>query len=68
MVVAEEGRLRGGVGAEIAAMVCENHFRLLKAPVQRVAAPMIPVPGSPHLERLYLPDKDSIIRAVKQIM
>jgi pyruvate dehydrogenase E1 component beta subunit len=68
MVVAEEGRLRGGVGAEIAAMVCEDHFRLLKAPVQRVGAPMIPVPGSPHLERLYLPTKDSIVRSVKHIV
>jgi len=63
-----EGRLRGGVGAEIAAMVCEDHFRLLKAPVQRVGAPMIPVPGSPHLERLYLPTKDSIVRSVKHIV
>jgi acetoin:2,6-dichlorophenolindophenol oxidoreductase subunit beta len=68
MVIAEEGRLRGGVGAEIAAAVSEANFAALKAPVQRVAAPMIPVPGSPHLERLYLPDKDSIIRAVKQMM
>lgn len=33
-----------------------------------VAAPMIPVPGSPRLERLYLPDADSIIRAVKRIV
>jgi pyruvate dehydrogenase E1 component beta subunit len=68
MVIAEEGRMRGGVGAEIAAAVSEAHFAALKAPVRRVAAPMIPVPGSPHLERLYLPDKDSIIRAVKDIM
>jgi pyruvate dehydrogenase E1 component beta subunit len=68
MVIAEEGRLRGGVGAEIAAMMCEDHFTMLKAPVRRVGAPMIPIPGSPHLERLYLPNKDSIVRSVKQIM
>lgn len=68
MVIAEEGRIRGGLGAEIAAVFSGSHFSRLKAPVQRVAAPMIPVPGSPHLERLYLPDKDSIIQAVKHIM
>lgn len=68
MVIAEEGRIRGGLGAEIAAVFSGSHFTRLKAPVQRVAAPMIPVPGSPHLERLYLPDKDSIIRAVKHSM
>jgi len=68
MVIAEEGRIRGGVGAEIAAAVGETHFAALKAPVQRVAAPMIPVPGSPILENLYLPNKDSIVQSVKRIM
>jgi pyruvate dehydrogenase E1 component beta subunit len=68
MVIAEEGRRRGGVGAEITALMCETHFAAIKAPIQRVAAPMVPVPGSPRLERLYLPDKDSIVRSVKQIL
>jgi len=66
LVTAEEGRIRGGLGAEIAALACGDHFSLLKAPVQRVAAPMIPVPGSPALEDLYIPNKDSIVRAVKR--
>ncbi len=39
---------------------------LLKAPIQRVAAPTVPVPGSGVLEDLYLPNKDTIIRAVKR--
>ena len=68
MVIADEGRMRGGLGAEIAAQVSETHFTLLKAPVQRVAAPMIPIPGSAHLERLYLPNKDSIVKSVKHSM
>ena len=68
LVIVEEGRIRGGLGAEIAALACEHHLSLLKAPVKRVAAPMVPIPGSPVLESQYLPDKNSVIRAVKEIM
>ena len=68
LVTVEEGRLRGGIGAEIAALACSEYFSLLKAPVQRVAAPMIPIPGSPALEDLYLPNKESVIRAVKRTL
>lgn len=66
LITVEEGRIRGGLGAEIAALACGEYFSFLKAPVQRVAAPMIPIPGSPVLEDLYLPNKDSIVRAVKR--
>jgi pyruvate dehydrogenase E1 component beta subunit len=68
LVTVEEGRMRGGIGAEIAALASSEYFSLIKAPVQRVAAPMIPIPGSPVLEDLYLPNKDSIIRAVKRTL
>jgi len=67
LVTVEEGRLVCGMGAEIAALACGDYFDLLKAPVQRVASPMIPIPGSPVLEDLYLPNKDTIIRAVKRV-
>jgi pyruvate dehydrogenase E1 component beta subunit len=68
LVTVEESRIRGGVGAEIAALACSDYFSLLKAPVKRVAAPMVPVPGSPILEDFYLPNKDSIVRAVRRVM
>ena len=68
LVTVEEGRIRGGLGAEMAALACGDYFSLLKAPVQRIAAPMVPIPGSPVLEDLYLPNKDSIVRAVKRTL
>jgi pyruvate dehydrogenase E1 component beta subunit len=68
LIIAEEGRLRGGLGAEIAAVAAGDYFSSLKAPVQRVAAPMVPVPGSPVLEDIYLPNKDTIVRAVKRTL
>jgi len=68
LITVEESRMRGGVGAEIAALACGDYFSLLKAPVKRVAAPMVPIPGSPVLEDLYLPNKDTIVRAVKRTL
>jgi pyruvate/2-oxoglutarate/acetoin dehydrogenase E1 component len=68
LVTVEEGRMRGGLGTEIGALAVSDYFSLLKAPVQRVAAPMVPIPGSPVLEDLYLPNKDSIVRAVKRTL
>jgi pyruvate/2-oxoglutarate/acetoin dehydrogenase E1 component len=68
LVTVEEGRVRGGLGAEIAALASSEYFSLLNAPIQRVAAPMVPIPGSGALEDLYLPNKDTIVRAVKRTM
>jgi pyruvate/2-oxoglutarate/acetoin dehydrogenase E1 component len=66
LVTVEEGRIRGGIGAEIAALAVSEYFDLLDAPVQRVAAPMIPIGGSAVLEDMYMPDKNSIIQAVRR--
>jgi pyruvate dehydrogenase E1 component beta subunit len=68
LITVEESRVRGGVGAEIAALACGDYFSLLKAPVKRVAAPMAPIAGSPVLEDLYLPNKGTIVRAVKRTL
>ncbi|MHB8109810.1 MAG: alpha-ketoacid dehydrogenase subunit beta [Syntrophorhabdaceae bacterium] len=66
LITVEEGRIRGGIGAEIAALAASDYFDLLDAPVQRVAAPMIPIAGSAVLEDMYLPNAKSIVKAVKQ--
>jgi acetoin:2,6-dichlorophenolindophenol oxidoreductase subunit beta len=65
LVIAEEGRKVAGVGAEISAMVTENAFFDLDAPIRRVGAPSIPVPGSWYLEQEgYLPGPKQIREAV----
>ena len=56
-----------GLGAEIAATISDEAFDFLDAPVKRVGAPFSPVPFAPVLEKIYLPDKDSILEAVRQI-
>jgi pyruvate dehydrogenase E1 component beta subunit len=68
LVTVSEGPRTGGEGAEIAAMVCEEVFSSLKAPVRRVAAMDTPIPFAPCLERAVLPGVDDIVRAVKDIV
>lgn len=68
LVIAEESRTRGGLGAEIAARVVEEGFELLDAPVARVGAPHVPVPGSPALEQVYVPGEAQIVEAVHRVL
>jgi acetoin:2,6-dichlorophenolindophenol oxidoreductase subunit beta len=67
LVIVHEAVKIGGIGAELAAMVQEEAFDYLDAPVQRVAAPFTPVPYSKPLENYYLPNEEKIMDAVKRI-
>lgn len=66
LVIAHEAVKSFGVGAEIAAMVCEEMIDCLDAPVLRVGAPFVPVPF--NLEKFYLPNSEDVIKAVKKVM
>lgn len=68
LVVLHEATRTGGFGGEIAAVVMEEGFHLLKAPLRRVTGPDIPVPASPPLERFYIPNDEKLIAAVKEIL
>lgn len=68
VVVAEEGHLTGGIGAEVVARVVEACFDYLHAPPTRVAALDVPVPASPVLERAATPDWEAIGRAAAALM
>jgi pyruvate/2-oxoglutarate/acetoin dehydrogenase E1 component len=60
VLIVHEDRMRGGIGAEIAAYVGEHLFSLLDGPIRRIGAPDTPVPYAPVLEAAYLPDVDRI--------
>ncbi len=64
VVVAEEGPLTGGIGAEVVARVVESCFDYLQAPPQRVAAADVPVPASRVLEEAAIPSARQIVEAV----
>ena len=64
LVVVEEDNLTGGWAAEIAAIVADEGFDWLDAPIKRVSAPDVPPPFAPVLEREYVPDEKKIVAAV----
>jgi pyruvate dehydrogenase E1 component beta subunit len=65
LVIACDDVKTGGVGAEISAAVNENAFDYLDAPIARVECPATPIPFSPPLEQLYMPNADKVVEAVK---
>ncbi len=56
----------GGFGGEIVAQLQELAFDYLDAPIARVGAPFSPVPFSPALEKVYVPNAQSIVAEVKK--
>lgn len=68
LVTVEYSPKTGGIGAEISALVMEKAFDYLDSPVVRVAAPDVPVPVSPPLEKLTVPSVESIVQAVKSFI
>lgn len=66
-LIVHEDRLRGGIGAEIAASLAEHLFTALDAPISRVGAPDTPVPYAPPLEAAYLPGPERIYQAIVRL-
>ena len=66
-VIVEEGWPHGGVGANLAALIAEQAFDDLDAPVERVTGANAPMPYARNLERLKTPSKDWIVAAVRRV-
>ncbi len=68
VVIAEEGPMRGSVGAWLAWVVMEEAFDELDAPIVRVAGPNVPIPFSPPLEAFATPGVAHVVQAVRQVL
>jgi acetoin:2,6-dichlorophenolindophenol oxidoreductase subunit beta len=68
LVVVDEDNPRCSAATDIAAMVADQGFDTLDAPIKRVSAPHTPVPFSPPLEQYYVPSPDRIADAVREIV
>ena len=67
LVSVEEGWRQSGVGAEIAALVTEQAFDWLDAPVLRVTGKDVPMPYAANLEKLALPSVAEVVEAAKSV-
>jgi len=63
-----EARLTGGIGGELAAIISEDAFEYLDAPIVRVASADSPVPYAPPLEAAFLPSVDKVVAAAKRLV
>lgn len=66
-IIVDEDYERCGVSAEVAAVAASKAFEYLKAPILRVAAPNVPIPYNPALEKFHIPGKDKIVSAIKSV-
>ena len=57
---------RAGWGAEVAAVVQEEAFDYLDAPVMRIGARNVPDPFSPPLEEFVMPGRERIVAEVRR--
>ena len=68
VLVAHAANKLAGVGAEVAALVAEEAFEWLDAPVQRIGGLDTPVPFSPPLEDAYRPNAEMIYARARQLV
>ena len=68
LVVAHEASRLCGVGAEIAALVAEQAFTALKAPIARLGGPDAPAAASFPLEQAFAPSAEAIAAAARRQM
>ena len=62
-VIVEEGWPHGGVGANLAALIQEQAFDWLDAPVMRVTGADVPMPYSKPLEQASFPHEEHVVQA-----
>ncbi len=68
LVVVDEASPRCNMATDISAMIAQNAFGSLRAPIKMVTPPHTPVPFSSVLEDLYIPDSSTVRAAVREVM
>jgi pyruvate/2-oxoglutarate/acetoin dehydrogenase E1 component len=68
VVVVDEANATCAAGAQVAALIAGRGFEDLDGPVVRVAAPDVPIPFSPPLERAVLPQVNDIREACRELL
>ncbi|MDD8019234.1 MAG: alpha-ketoacid dehydrogenase subunit beta [Bacteroidota bacterium] len=67
VLIAHEDNLTGGIGGELAAIIAEEVFEFLDAPVKRFGALDIPTPYSPTLEEYFLPNTQKMVEKIREL-
>ena len=68
VVIVDESNPRCSIATDISALIADQAFDALKAPIKMVTAPHSPVPYAPNLEDAYVPDAAAIVKAATAIV
>jgi pyruvate/2-oxoglutarate/acetoin dehydrogenase E1 component len=68
LVVVHEAVQRGGIGGDVAAIVAEQAFDSLQAPIVRVCGKTTPIPFNLALQRASVPSVDDIVAGIERVM
>jgi acetoin:2,6-dichlorophenolindophenol oxidoreductase subunit beta len=68
LLIAHEAPMRGGFGAEIAAIAAEDSWEALRGPIVRVCGTNTPMPYAPELEGFVIPDAARIAEAARTMV
>jgi 2-oxoisovalerate dehydrogenase E1 component beta subunit len=67
-LILTEATRSAGAGAEVAALIADECFEDLDAPVRRLTAPDTPIPFSPPLEQAVLPQAEDVERTCRELL
>jgi 2-oxoisovalerate dehydrogenase E1 component len=68
VLIVHEDKVFGGFGGELAAIISDNAFNYLDAPVKRVGSTFTPVGFNRILEKAILPDQERIYKAAVELL
>ena len=68
LVIVDEASPRCNIATDISALVAQEAFDALRAPIRMVCPPHVPVPFAPNLEDLYVPNAARVESAVRAVM
>jgi pyruvate/2-oxoglutarate/acetoin dehydrogenase E1 component len=68
VLLLHEATRTGGIGGELAAIISEEAFEYLDAPILRVASADTPVPYAPPLEAAFLPNVEKVVAAARRLV
>ncbi len=67
-IIIDEGWYTGSLAGEVSAIIMEEGFWSLDAPVKRVCTKEVPIPYPAHLEQAALPQIESIVHIATRLM
>ena len=68
LVIVDEARDRCSAASHIAAVISDEAFNCLKAPIKRITVPNVAMPYAPNVEKTVIPDREKIIAVTESLI